>query len=956
MVRRLSSVCMGVLVACYGASAFSTVLEQPSSPSGVKAKPTVIFSKVIAAPASASGASRGTLQPMVEMAGMTEYRLPNGLRIVLVPDASKPVTTVNVTYQVGSRHEHYGETGMAHLLEHLMFKGTPTVPHLTQELSSRGMRPNGTTWYDRTNYFETFAASDEKLEWALKMEADRMVNAFIARKDLDSEMTVVRNEMESGENDPEKILVQKVSSAAYQWHNYGKETIGARSDVEHVGIDRLKAFYQRYYQPDNAVLVVAGSFDQQKALSWIQRYFGAIPRPSRQLEVTYTEEPAQDGERTVHLQRVGSEQALAVLYHIPAATHPDFPAIEVLSEILTNTPSGRLYRSLVETKKATSVGASPYPLKEPGHLIVEAELREGSSLPEAQQLLLQGIESFVSTPVTNEELVRAKRVLTNGWNQTLRDPQKLGIALSQAIAMGDWRFFLMNQDRLSQVTIQDVERVARSYLQPANRTLGFFTPTKATTRVVIPQAEPIEKQLNTYQPLTKVVQGEVFNPTFEQIEHRVKRFQLDNGAKLAVLPKKNRGETVNVYAQLHWGDETSLKGSQWKGELLAPLLMRGTKQLTHQALMDELERLDVQLSMDSSVDGMTIRLETTRPNLEAAVHLLAELLKSPRFEPSEWEVLKQQTLAGLESSQTEPSTWASRQLERYQQPYSIDDPRYVSSLEEDLAQVKAIELHDVQAFYKDMFSTQYSEWAVVGEADPHAIQSQLNALLGDMKVRVPYQRLDLKVFQPKADVLLKSIPDKANALLEARYLMPLEDTDPDYPALLAANTLLGGGFLNSRLAMRVRQKEGISYGVGSYLKTSSDEPYTEWRMYALFAPQNKTRLLSVLREELEAMQKEPVDSVKLKEALQGWLESRRLARSQDNRLAVSLAEWMRLGRTAKDSEELENKVKALTPEVVGAAAKKYLQPTQWVYSIAGTFADEHSIDKTKVFMDRPVQK
>ena len=235
--------------------------------------------------------------------GITEYKLANGLRVLLAPDDSKPVTTVNVTYQVGSRMERYGETGMAHLLEHLMFKGTPTEPGKTivGELSKRGMRFNGSTYFDRTNYFETFTSGDDNLDWALKMEADRMVHSNIARADLDSEMTVVRNEMEAGENNPYGILQQKMTAAAFQWHNYGKSPIGARTDVENVNIAHLQAFYRTYYQPDNAVLIVTGKFDPAGVLTQISRYFGAIPKPARVLEPTWTVEPVQDGPRTVTL-------------------------------------------------------------------------------------------------------------------------------------------------------------------------------------------------------------------------------------------------------------------------------------------------------------------------------------------------------------------------------------------------------------------------------------------------------------------------------------------------------------------------------------------------------------------------------------------------------------------------------------------------------------------------------
>src|SRR5690349_1585177 len=278
--------------------------------------------------------------------GITEYRLQNGLRVLLFPDSSKPTATVNVTYLVGSKHEKYGETGMAHLLEHLVFKGTQKRTDIWKELKDHGAEFNGSTWYERTNYFETFPATDENLRWALDMEADRMVNSRISAKDLASEMTVVRNEFESGENSPFRVLLQRAMATAYTWHAYGKNTIGSLSDIEHVPIENLQAFYRKYYQPDNAVMVIAGKFDEAKTLGWIKEFFGSIPRPSRKLEQLYTAEPVQDGERTTTVRRVGDVQMIDIVYHVPPGTHPDFPAVEVLGSILADTPSGRLYKAL----------------------------------------------------------------------------------------------------------------------------------------------------------------------------------------------------------------------------------------------------------------------------------------------------------------------------------------------------------------------------------------------------------------------------------------------------------------------------------------------------------------------------------------------------------------------------------------------------------------------------------
>ena len=306
-----------------------------------------------------------SLGPSAE--GITEYRLANGLKVLLFPDNSRPTVTVNVTYLVGSRHENYGETGMAHLLEHLLFKGTKKNPDITGQFARRGMDFNGTTSLDRTNYYEVFQASPDNLNWALQMEADRMVNSPVAQKDLASEMTVVRNEFESGENSPAQVLFKRMQSVAYDWHSYGRPTIGNRSDIENVRIANLQAFYRTWYQPDNAVLLVAGKFEPNATLAQINRLFGAIPKPKRALPQFWTVEPTQDGERSFAVRRQGDVQIVALGYKIPSDLQQESEALGFASEILprlgepyvTSRPQAKARRALAaQIAAAASPGGS----------------------------------------------------------------------------------------------------------------------------------------------------------------------------------------------------------------------------------------------------------------------------------------------------------------------------------------------------------------------------------------------------------------------------------------------------------------------------------------------------------------------------------------------------------------------------------------------------------------------
>ncbi|MFN5177681.1 M16 family metallopeptidase, partial [Limnohabitans sp.] len=447
-------------------------------------------------------------QLFTEVEGIAEYRLPNGLRVLLAPDASKPTTTVNITYLVGSRHENYGETGMAHLLEHLLFKGTATRGNIMQELGKRGMQFNGTTFYDRTNYFETFPANDENLKWALEMEADRMVGSRVAREDLVTEFSVVRNEMEAGENSPHRSLWQHMTAAAYDWHNYGKSTIGARTDVENVRIENLQAFYRQYYQPDNAVLLISGKFEPKATLALIERTFGPIPRPQRTLQPTYTQDPVQHGPREVTLRRVGDIQLAAALYHTLPASHPDAVAVAALSEILGATPNGRLHKKLVTPGQAVSVQAWNFELAEPGYILFLAQLNPQQSLAQARQTLLDALENIAREPITEEELQRAKASLLSEFEKTMNDPQQLGVQLSESIAQGVWRLFFLQRDRIEALKLQDVQRVALNHFRESNRTFGQFLPTPNPERMVRTAAPPLAQVVVGYRGRLAVAAGE----------------------------------------------------------------------------------------------------------------------------------------------------------------------------------------------------------------------------------------------------------------------------------------------------------------------------------------------------------------------------------------------------------------------------------------------------------------
>ena len=868
--------------------------------------------------------------------GITEYTLDNGLRVLLFPDATKPTVTVNVTYLVGSRYENYGETGMAHLLEHLMFKGTPSIASVFQELGRRGMRFNGSTSFDRTNYFETFTASDENLDWALRMEADRMVNAFIAKKDLDTEMTVVRNEFESGENNPQQVLWGRVQAAGFDWHNYGHTAIGARSDIENVDIGRLQAFYRLYYQPDNAVLIVAGHFDPERTLDLIAKVFGPIPRPTRKLPTFYTEEPVQDGERTVTVRRIGGSQFVAASYHTVRGAHPDAVAVQALGEVMTVEPAGRLYKALVDTRKASAVEVLTLGLADPGDIIFWAQVPLADSIDAARDALIASVEGLRADPVTDAEVERVRAKALRRFDDTFNDPQRLGVAISESIALGDWRLFFLQRDRWRKVSAADVQRVALAYLKPSNRTVGLFIPDAKPDRAPEPAPVDIAAMVNDYKGDPSVSAGEAFDPSPANLEARTQRFVLPNGMKVALLPKKTRGETVRFVLRVHYGDEASLKGTAPRGTLAASMLSAGTRKRDRQAFEDRLDQLRAKLSISGGETETTAQGETRRTHLPDLMRLAAEALTEPAFPPEEFEKQKRERIASLDEQRTDPESLAERALERWDNPYPKDDVRYEPTFDEELAQISSATLDQVKAFYSRFVGGANAELAVVGDFDPAAIRTLATELFGAWKSPNPFTRVPNPYRPPAPTALSASTPDKANAALFARLPLQINDQNPDYPALIVADKILGAS-PESRIPDRVREREGLSYSIQTWLPISSFEANTPLMLYAIYAPENRDRVKTGVSEEMARALKDGFTEAEVATAKRALLQARRIARAQDGAVANGLAAQAYLGRTWDFAARIDAGIEAVTPASANAALRKYLNPAGFAWSYAGDF-------------------
>jgi zinc protease len=902
----------------------------PARPAVAPARPAVAPARPAVTPAKAG--ARPARITSVE--GITEYRLANGLKVLLFPDASKPTVTVNITYLVGSRMENYGETGMAHLLEHLMFKGSKKHPAIDAEFNQRGVRYNGSTSLDRTNYYELFQAGDENLAWALELEADRMVNSFIARRDLDSEMTVVRNEYEQGENSPFAVLFKRLQSVAYDWHSYGRSTIGNRSDIENVRIENLQAFYRMYYQPDNAVLLVAGKFDEARTLALIAKDFGAIPRPARTLPAFWTVEPTQDGDREFTVRRKGDIQLIAIAYKVPSNLHADADAIGFSSNILAQVPTGRLHKAIVEKGLASQVFGYPLFGVDPGLQIFGAVLGKGQDPAPVRDEIVKIVESFGADPPTREEMERTRTSFMNQTEKALANHESLGVQLSEYIALGDWRLFFVARDEIDRITAEQVAAAASRYYRRDNRTVGIFIPEDNPLRAEIPPAPTLAEVMKDFKPKEATGVAEAFDPSQANIDARTRILTI-GGMKVALLAKKNRGETVNVALSLQIGNEKALFGQQTNASLAGQMLARGTSRFTRSQLSDEFDRLKV----SGRVAGPGASIQTTRPNLEGSLRLVAHVLKEPAFPRSEFDQLVAQTVTGIQASLAEPEARASDELARHFNTYPKGDWRYSPSLEESLAEVRAANLEDARRFHQQFYGASPAEIAIVGDFDEAAAIALLKELFETWTPAVAFERVPLEYRDIPAVNLTVETPEKENAIFIARENVDMRDDDPDYPALYVADYILGGGAgFDSRLGTRIRQKEGISYGVGSDLSVGPLDRAAVWSAYAIAAPANIARVEAAFKEELARALKDGFTDAEVASAKSGILQARAQTRAQDGALAAGWAGNLFLGRTFAWSRQFEDRIMALRPSDVGAALRKYVDPEKVTVVKAGDFS------------------
>ena len=876
--------------------------------------------------------------------GVEQYRLKsNDMTILLLPNHASPVFTFMVVYHVGSRNEAPGNTGSAHLLEHMIFNkstenfgkanGHKTFQEVLFEAGADYSSTNMTTWYDRMNGYSTLPA--DKLELAMKIEADRLGRGLILDSERQPEMSVVRNEYEIGENNPSEALYKQVVGAAIQAHPYHWDTIGYRSDIEGVSTEKLREHYKTYFHPNNAEAILVGDFEPAAALALFDREFGGFKKSERPIPQVITVEPPQEGERRVIVQRPGTVGLVQLGYVRPGAMHPDFHAIEVLSAILGSGVNSRLYQALVETGLATGVSSDNYTLRDPFPLLIEATAAPGKSHADVEAAVKAALAKVVADGVTAEEVQRAQSQIEVSVIRSRDGAYAFASTMGEAVASADWKWFLTYVDRIKVVTPADVQRVAAAYLVPDHATVGWFVPTAKTAPA--PGAAPAPTAIRaTSAPVESntaaaaaAVSVQAVATTFAA---RTTRHVLRNGAVLDVV-EDHANPTVAIRGLVFAGDSTEAAARRVLPDLTARMLERGTTRRTKEEIGALLDGVGATRAYGTNLLDAPLQLNGLSRDLPLLLEILGEELGSPAFSADEFAKAKAEAKTAYLRLDDNTSSRAIQRLSQLALPAT--HPYRGLSNDALLSGLEAATLDEVKAFHRAHYTGAGLILAVVGDVDTAQVIALVEKSIGGLAPGARHAPQAERVTAggtPARDVI--TMRGKANMNIVIGSASGLRRTDPDYEAAMVGNAAFGQSSLASRLGKRVRDAEGLSYSLSSrYYYTDALDGL--WLVNINVAPQNLAKALASSLDEIAKYGREGISEEEVQVQKNFFAGNFQVGLGTNSGVAGALVAAEKYGYGPAYLDDYPQRFRAVTREQVNAALKKHFHPALLHVVVAG---------------------
>lgn len=868
--------------------------------------------------------------------GVQKQVLDNGLTVITKEVHTAPVVSVQVWYRVGSRNEPAGENGISHQLEHLMFKGTTDRPiQFGRLFSALGSQFNAFTSYDMTAYFGT--VEQDKLEALLVLEADRMVNTEIGEAELESEKRVVISELQGYENSPSYRLSRAVSQAAFPEHPYGLPVGGTKTDVESFTLEQVQRYYQSYYTPENAVLVITGDFDTAALMPKVEEIFGSIqPRDGNAPPRGVTPVPEAATQTPIVLEEPGSAALLNAIYPLVNINHPDVPAIDLMDTILSVGRSSRLYQALVESGLASEVSTYPAELIEPGWYEINLTAAPGQSLEAIDRVLLDTIDTLRQQGVAQEELDRAKTQLKTYlvlYNQDISS-QASQLAYFETIA-GDYQYVDRYLAAVEQITPADIQRVAQTYLDPEQRTVGYFEPTLPDGSAG-PSGSDSSRTTENFDPGAPVDPAEVAqylpaipDTTDTSAQAIPEKFTLENGLDVLLLPTAST-PIVNLSGWVEAGNNFDTTEKAGLASLTANNLLSGTQTKDALALAKTLEDQGADLTFSTRREGVDISGYALNENLPTLIQTLADVLKNATFPADQLELSRQRALVELKAELDDPSSLSWRVFR--QAIYPDDHPFHSFPSEESLM---AITQADVTNFYQTHYRPDTVVLSLVGDFDPEQVKASLTEALGSWKAEGDRPRAGYTAVPLPATVnrLNRAIPGKAEAVTFMGYNSGISRQDPQYYPALVLNQILGGDTLSSRLGTEIRDRQGLTYGIFSFFQAGIHPgPFA---IIMQTSPEDVNRAINSTVGLLTQIRNQGVTEAEIATAKRSLTSSYSVDLSDPSILTSEVLYNDVYGLSLEEIREYPEKIEAVTPEQVQQVIAALIHPDKLLIVTAG---------------------
>lgn len=866
-----------------------------------------------------------------EVGGIKEFTMTsNGLTVLIKEDKTAPVATFMVTYRVGSVNEATGHTGATHLLEHLMFKGSKNYKNGKADviLDSIGARTNATTWTDRTNYFGTLPSNH--LETIIKIEADRMRGAIIVEEDRQSEMTVVRNEFERGENSPQRVLDQHIWSMAFQAHPYHHSTIGWKSDIENMPIEKLKEFYDIYYWPNNATVSIVGDVDTKEGLALVKKYFGKIRRSKHEIPTVYTTEPEQEGQRRVVLNRAGQQGVVGVAFKSPPAADKDMAPMIVLGQILDSGKNSRFYKQITDKGLVTSISASPSKFKYEGLFEIYASLTPGTKHEKVEELILEVLEEVKDSGVKEKELQKAKTKLITSRLFSQDGSYAIASGLNEAIASGDWTLYTSYEEKIKKVTLADIKRVANKYLVTQKSTVGYFIPEVSTGGGLLKGASAHRHHNGPYY----FKKEEDLKEAGGFFQKGVEFSEPTEGVFLYTL---KRGKGVVTLNGSMLGGYNYAEQKQQVPSLVVSMLDQGTTNKTKFQISDELESVGARLDFGSGPSRVSFSAKFLSKDTDRVLGLMAEQLQSPSFNEEEFKKVKKRREASLKRAKE--STWNNAFDDFLLSVYGDKHQNTPTDPEKAIKELDKIDIEDLKAFHKKNYGRGSMFIVAVGDVSHESLSKKIKKEFGGWKKSPLVETPENRTGTPTKKVNYISMKDKTSSDLLYGIALDINEDSPEFLPLSVATRVLGGSF-TARLMRKVRVEDGLTYGVYSSITGTTNKSPGAWIAYGTYSPD----LLKKGEVSMEGVIEMWIDSGITKEELSN-MKSTIIGSTQvgyDTTSGISraiLSSVVNKGGV-KYLDEYANKIESITLEEVNKAIKKHIK-FNLLYKVAAGSIDQN---------------